>query len=77
MQTNAEADQQTHGMLQKLEKQKSDHLIATILMLEKIKKSNLAKIGKEKEFINLAKKKKKKIRVTEKIIEELLKIIVK
>ena len=51
---------QTHGMLQKLEKQKSDHLIATILMLEKIKKSNLAKIGKEKEFINLAKKKKKR-----------------
>ena len=34
--------------LRKLKKYKSDHLIATILMLEKIKKSNLAKIRKER-----------------------------
>ena len=43
---------------------KSDHLITTILILEKIKKSNLAKIRKEKE-------KEKENTRTEKIIEEL------
>jgi hypothetical protein len=55
LQTHAEADQKTHEMLPKLENHKSDHLIATILMLEKIKKSSLVKIRKVKEFINLAK----------------------
>jgi hypothetical protein len=49
LQTRVEADQKIHGKLGKLEKYKNDPLIATILILEKIQKSNLGKIRKGKE----------------------------